>query len=651
MNVNDIRQPLGSEGAPPVDMNAMQNNQQEIIPIAKPIGEEQLRKFTRELQRYKAGKANLEARVVASENWWKLRNASEEQRVSASWDGFKSQSAWLHNVIASKHADAMDSSPAPTILPREASDKNEAKILSDILPCILEQNHFDDTYCDVMWQKLKSGTGCYKVMWDSSRMGGLGDIAIERANLLNVFWEPGVTDIQKSKYFFDTELVDNEILEYKYPELQGKLKGNAFVTTKFLYDDTVSTDGKTTVIGAYYHKGDVLHYCKYVGETVLESTENDPQYAERGLYDHGKYPFVFDPLFPIEGSPCGYGYVDLCRNPQTIIDKLDTAILRNAMAGATPRYFMRADGAINEEEFLDLTKSLVHVNGGGLGEDSLRRVDHNSLDTNYLHLLTQKVQELRETSGNTETATGSISSGVTSASGIAALQEASGKTSRDATRSAYRSFTRIVEMCIELIRQFYDVPRQFRIVGQRGMEQFVSYSNAGIAPQAQGSAFGVDLGYRVPAFDIKVYAMKSNKYSQVAANELAMQFFQLGFFNPQMTDQALACLEMMDFDGKDGMMQKIAQNGQIFEMLTLVEQYAVNLAAKHGDQQALMQLQNIVAQTGHPAPTQTLSQKEQREMPKAAGEERANVRKAREQTASASQPDTGAARQQEADRR
>ena len=644
MNVNDIRQPLGSEGAPPVDMNTMQNNQQEIIPIAKPIGKEQLQRFTQELQRYKAGKANLEARVVASENWWKLRNAAEEGRESATWDGFKSQSAWLHNVIASKHADAMDSYPSPTILPRESEDRSEAKILSDILPCILEQNHFDDTYNDVMWQKLKSGTGCYKVMWDSSRMGGLGDIAIERANLLNVFWEPGVTDIQKSKYFFDTELVDNEILEYKYPELQGKLKGNAFVTTKFLYDDTVSTDGKTTVIGAYYHKGDVLHYCKYVGETVLESTENDPQYAERGLYDHGKYPFVFDPLFPIEGSPCGYGYVDLCRNPQTVIDKLDTAILRNAMAGATPRYFMRADGAINEEEFLDLTKSLVHVNGGGLGEDSLRRVDHNGLDTNYLHLLTQKVQELRETSGNTETATGSSTAGVTAASAIAALQEASGKTSRDATRSAYRSFTRIVELCIELIRQFYDVPRQFRIVGQRGMERFVSYSNAGIAPQAQGSAFGVDLGYRVPAFDIKIEAQRKNAYSTMAQNELAMQFFQLGFFNPQLTDQAIACMDLMEFEGKDAVVQKIAQNGQIYEMLMMVEQYAVNLAAKYGDQQALMQLQGIIQKTGAPMGAEGGGLSEAAKMPKGeVQEEASHVRKAREQSANASQPGANAA--------
>lgn len=609
---------------------------QEQQMVLLPIGKEQLMKFTEELQKYKAGKSRLEKRIVSSENWWKLRNAWEEEKEVATRNGWRSQSGWLHNVISSKHADAMDSYPSAQALPRESQDRQEAKILSQILPVIMEQNHFEATYSDAMWQKLKFGTGCYKVTWDNSRLGGLGDIAIDRANLLNVFWEPGVTDIQRSKYFFDTELVDDDILEQQYPQLKGKLGGTKFLATRFLYDDTVSTDGKSSVIGVYYHKNGVLHYCKYTGETVLESTENDPQLAQRGLYDHGLYPFVFDTLFPVEGSPCGYGYVDLCRNPQTEIDLLKTACVTNAMAGATPRYFVRQDGSVNEEELLDLTKPIIHTNGN-LGEDSLRVVEHPQLSGNYINVLTSTIQELRETSGNTEAATGATPSGVTAASAIAALQEASGKTSRDSTKSSYRSFVKIAEICIELIRQFYDVPRQFRIVGQMGMEQFVSYSNANIRPQDQGNAFGIDLGMRKPVFDIKVEAQKKSAYSTLAQNELAMQFFGAGFFNPQMTDQALACLDMMEFDGKDTIMQKIAKNGQLYDMLMQVEAFAVQLAAKYGDAQALMMLQNITAKTagGMAAPMGDAAP----QMPKQMGEEHALVKKSRERAANATQPD------------
>lgn len=572
------------------------------------IGAEQLKELTAILEKYKAGKSQTEQRILASEQWWKLRNSTEEQKATniGSDGGFKSVSGWLHNVIVSKHADAIEAYPEPNILPREESDRAEAKVLSAIIPCVLEHNKFEATYSEAMWQKLKTGTGAYKVVWDSSKLGGLGDIGIERVNLLNIYWEPGVTDIQRSRYLFHTELRDKDILEQTYPELKDKLKGQTFVSTKFLYDDTVDTENKFTLIEVYYHKQingrQTVQYIKYVNDIVLYATEN-AEMAETGLYDHGKYPYVFDPLFPIEGSPCGYGYVDICRNPQTEIDLLKTSFVKNAMVGATPRYFKRQDGGVNEEEFLDLSKPLVNVNGN-LGEDSLRQIEFRPLDSIYVNVLDRTIQELRETSGNTETSTGNISSGVTAASAIAALQEASGKGSRDSTQAAYRAYGEIVELCIELIRQFYDMPRQFRIVGQYGMEQFISYSNAGLQPQYQGTDFGTDMGYRLPVFDIKISAQKKNVYTKVTQNELALQFFDKGFFNPQLTDQALMCLDMMEFDGKDGIMQKIAQNGTMFQKLIQYMQLALTLAAKaapemvEGLSQDVMQTMGVTGQMG-----------------------------------------------------
>ena len=186
-----------------------------------------LEELTRILQLYKAGKANLERRVVAAENWWKLRNAAEERRESTLSDGgFRSKSGWLHNVIVSKHADAMDAFPEPVILPREPDDDAEAAMLGSIIPVVLAQNRFEDVYSDALWQKLKTGTGVYKVVWDASRLHGLGDVAICAVDLLNLFWEPGVTDIQDSRYFFHTALEDNEQLEERWPQLRGALRGS-----------------------------------------------------------------------------------------------------------------------------------------------------------------------------------------------------------------------------------------------------------------------------------------------------------------------------------------------------------------------------------------------------------------------------------------
>ena len=627
----------------------------------QPIGAEQLKKFTMVLEKYKAGKVQTESRILASENWWKLRNTIEEKKVTniGADGGFTATSGWLHNVIVSKHADAMEAYPEPNILPREEADKGEAKKLSAIVPCVLEQNQFEATYSDNMWQKLKTGTGVYKVVWDKGKLHGLGDISVERVNLLNIYWEPGVTDIQRSRYLFHTELCDKDVLEQRYPQLEGKIKGQSFMSTKFLYDDHVDTENKHTVIEVYYHKfvegKQTLQYCKYVGDQVLYATENDmqpvvdnvtqqvkPPMALTGLYDHGKFPYVFDALYPIEGSPCGYGYVDICRNPQMVIDLLNTSFVKNAMVGAIPRYFRRQDGGVNAEQFLDLSQPLVDV-AGNIDENALRRIEHDTLDSNYIQVLDRTIQELRETSGNTETSTGNISSGVTAASAIAALQEASGKGSKDSTQTSYRAYTQIVDLCIELIRQFYNLPRQFRILGEYGMQQFISYENSGIQQQNQGNAFGVDLGFRLPVFDIKVSAQKKNVYTKVSQNELALQFFQHGFFNPQMTDQSLMCLEMMDFDGKDSIMQKVAQMGTMYQKLLQYMQIALKLA-QVADPMAAEQIGADIIQTMGGTATMGGGNSQMFQSDHIAGigkKEPGNVSNARSRSNEAAQPDGG----------
>ena len=549
----------------------------ENTPVRIGIGAEQLREAAQTLRKYKQGKANLEQRVIDNEEWYRLRHweclrqGSKKQQVEP-------VSAWLLNSIANKHADAMDNFPAPNILPREPGDVKEARQLSAIVPVVLEQAGFEATYSEGWWDKIIGGTAIYGVFWDGSKLGGLGDIAVEPVDILNLFWEPGVTKIQNSANVFHVKLEDNAALEQAYPELAGKLGGNGLDISKYVYDDTVDTTEKSVVVDWYYkkkqNKKTVLHYCKFVGDTVLYATENE---NGEGWYDHGKYPFVFDPMFRVKGTPCGFGYIDIGKGAQEYIDRGDQAVMQNMLSNAKPRYLVRSDGSVNEQEYADMTKDFVHTDGN-LGQDSILPVVGKVLNSIYLNVLDRKVDELKETTGNRDVSTGGSTSGVTAASAIAAMQEAGSKLSRDGNKAAYRAFREVVELVVELIRQFYDLPRQFRILGENGREDFVSYTNAGIKPVYQGMEMGVDMGYRLPVFDIEITAEKASPYSKLSQNELALQFFGAGFFNPQMTDQALACLEMMDFDGKEQIMQRISANGTLYQRLMMAQQQAVAMA-------------------------------------------------------------------------
>ena len=539
------------------------------------------------LTKYKDGKSNLESRIVNDELWWELRHwegigQSKAKRVDRSGKEVKSTppqpkptSAWLFNTIQNKHADAMDNYPEPVVLPREESDEQSAKMLSQILPVVQEYNHFEQVYSDNWWEKLKHGTAAYGVFWDSQKDNGLGDIEIRNIDLLNLFWEPGITDIQKSRNLFIVDLVDNDLLEKEYPELEGKQKGKVIDVKEYIYDDSVDTSEKSVVVDWYYKVKTpsgrtALHYVKFVGSTLLYASQNDPEYRERGFYDHGMYPVVLDVMYPEKGTPIGFGYVAICKDPQLYIDKLSANILENAMMATKKRFFVSDSTAINEEEFLDWNRPMVHVNGE-LGDQRVKEIVTQPLSDIYVTVAQMKIEEMKDTAANRDVNSGGTTN-VTAAAAIAALQEAGNKASRDMIAASYRAYTQINTLCVELIRQFYDVSRSFRITGEGNEYQFVTFDNSGLQDQVTGlDTLGNEM-YRRPVFDLKIKAQKKNPFSRMEQNERAKELYSLGFFAPENAQASLIALEMMDFEGIQMVREKVMQGQTLLNMVMQMQQ-------------------------------------------------------------------------------
>ena len=547
------------------------------------IGVEEIRKASEILRKYKEGKNNLENRIVDDELWWELRhwesirNGKSRTGAAHGKDGIpmsgkapaaqpEPSSAWLFNSILNKHADAMDNYPEPVVLPREKTDEESAKTLSSVLPVILEYNDYEQTYSDNWWEKLKHGTSAYGVFWNATKENGLGDVDIKEIDLLKLFWEPGITDIQKSRNLFLVELVDEDLLEQEYPELRGKLKGNAVDVKEYLYDESVDTSTKAVVVDWYYKVKTpagktILHYVKYVGDTLLYASENDPEYRARGWYDHGLYPVVLDVLFPEKGTPVGFGYVAICKDPQLYIDKLSANILENAMMATKKRFFASSNTNVNIEEFKDWNNPIVHVEGE-LDDRRLKEIVCQPLDSIYVNIVQMKIEEMKDTAANRDVNSGGVGSGVTAAAAIAALQEAGNKASRDMIAASYRAHVAINSLCIELIRQFYDEARSFRITGPTSSGyKFVDLSNEKLQDQLVGTDTEGNPMYRRPVFDLKIKAQKKNPFSRMEQNERAKELYGMGFFNPQRAQEAQGALEMMDFDGIDKVREYV-QRGQ-----------------------------------------------------------------------------------------
>ena len=548
------------------------------------IDKKAIEKATQVLKKYKDGKKTLEERIVEEEQWWKLRHWDVVGKGEL--DKPQPTSAWMFNSIAAKHADIMDNYPEPNVLPRERGDEESAKVLSSILPVIYERNNYEETFSDAAWYKLKHGVVAKGVFWNTELEEGLGDIDTQFIDMLNIFWEPGITNIQSSRNLFVVSLKDNDLLEKEYPELKGKVGGKVIDVKEYVYDDAVDVTDKSVVVDWYYKKRNdagkiILHLCKFVGSNVLFASENEPNKYPDGFYAHGMYPVEFDVLFPEEGTPVGFGYISIMKSPQLYIDKLQQVILENAIDATNPRYFVKKNVGINLDEYKDKSKQLVFVEGD-IDQERLKLIEVPQVSGSALNILQMKIDELKETSANRDVSQGSTSGGVTAAAAIAALQEAGNKLSRDMISASYRSYTRECYLAIELMRQFYDETRSFRITGETGKYEFVDFSNQmmqgqPIPPAYPGQEMEADYVelFRKPVYDIVVKPQKRSPYSKMAQNELAKELYNMGFFNPQLAEQSMTALELMDFDGIEGVKDKV-QQGQT--LLNVVNQLSQELA-------------------------------------------------------------------------
>ncbi len=584
----------------------------------KPIGEEEIAKAKSIMMNYFSAKKQYDQRYSENFDIYNLLYTELGTRQFFQDDDGnlrenllkKHIGAQTLNVILNKHADAMDNYPEPVFLPREKSDEETAAKLSCIVPCVLERNRFQKTYSDAWTDKLVGGVSCYAVTWDPEKENGLGDIRVTRVNILSLAWEPYVEDIQDSAHVFCVNYIDVERLKELYPQLKDVSTEDLGLTEFKTYDARSKTENKAALIDWYYKKDGVLHFCKFAGIHVLFSTENEPEKFPNGLYDHGKYPFVLGALFPLRDTPVGFSFIDICRSPQGELDELRHDILKNIKVNSQTRSLVDDSAGVSIEDLTDLNKDFIkvdHLQGNRRVTEPLETKD---IAAGSLAMYQALADEIKMTTGTNDASNGASAAGVTSGAAIAALQEAGGKISRDVNKGGFEEYTEICIFVFELMRQFYNPERWFRITGEDKKADYVQFGNEELTAK-DFTIEGDDTVYkRLPVFDIEVKAQRSNPFTTAANNQMMVDLFRMGAFAPENADAALNMLECMMFEGKDKLIGRIKQNAQLLkavqELQGRVQMLEAMLAQQTAQQMPAPQIptgQAVPQPEQEPAPT------------------------------------------------
>lgn len=458
----------------------------------------------------------------------------------------------LFSCIENAAADASSNYPVPNILERDPEGTRAAEALSKLLPVQLEMSRFRRVYAANTMNKLKHGTAVYGVFYN----GATREIDIRSVDLMDVYVDAHLENVQDSRFVFISAAVDNDVLKAQYPRFGRLFTGDTVVDG---ISGSYTLTNRSEVLDCYYKKPDgTLHMMKLCKNVIIEATEDMDGY-ENGLYEHGRYPIVFDVLYPIRNCPFGFGMLDIGKGTQIEIDKLDNAITRNVILASKQRYFSKRNSGINIDEFTDINNDVIHVDGDI--EEALRPLRMNSINTHPITHRENKKEELKELLANRDFQQGQTSGGVTAASAIKALRETGEKRARKTASEMFETYKEIIYMCIGLIRQFYTDRRTFRVDDGQGGKEFIGFSSDmlraddGIDPET-----GLP-GYREIRFDIEVVPQTESPYTREQQNETMLTFWNSGFFLPENRDAALAALRSLDFKGKGKLIKDIKSLG------------------------------------------------------------------------------------------
>lgn len=455
----------------------------------------------------------------------------------------------LFSTIESLLGDIMDAYPEPIILGEEEQDDKIAGEVSDIINYIIKRRRYRSIYRDKCRQALKKGVSVQEVYWDTTLYNGLGDINIRQWDILNFLWDPKSETLQDGRAVFKFGFYTKEYLLTHYPFAEDLLKPDVY--TRLSYIQNTACDDDVMIMDYWYKEYDEnglahVHMAKLCGHVLLENSKDTSPY---GMQLSGKYPFVMESPYPLEGQPIGFGIIDLFKNLQIYADKLDQIILKNALMSSKLKLLVNRNSDIDEGALNDWSKEIIKANR--IDDSAIRWFQPASLNPYVLTHYNSKLEAIKEESGQTEFTRGESGKGVTAASAILALQEAGSKRSRMLIDKFYDGFEELIRLIIDLICENYTEQRRFRITGEKG-SRTVCIKNTDLMKGSKDLNRFID-------FDINIAVQKQTPYKTLYQNELALELLKAGII---VDTEALS---MMTFTGKDALIKTVKERKELMQ--------------------------------------------------------------------------------------
>ena len=480
-------------------------------------------------------------KIYRCEHWELMRNGEAEDE--GGW--IEPVTPLVQSIVENIKADLMDGFPEAVV----RSTEPEYNDVADVIGAIIAQNHeeqsFREEYRKMCQDLLLNGWCVSETGYDTHAYSNIGMAFTRRVNIRNILFDPEVENVQDGRAVFKVSRVTIKRLEEMYPEFEGEFEADVYDLMEE-QDTQIRKDSTKDLllIEYWWREYDAedgryrVHMAKVAGHKLLEDSRRA---KPEGYFSAGVYPFVVTTAHERSGSPLGLGMGDSFGKVQMFSDKMDQIVIKNTIMSSKNKMLVQRSSGFDAEDLQDWEKE-VHVgdNLGGVTWMATPQLPAHII--NYVQLMRQTA---RDESGANDFSRGNTASGVTAASAIAALQEASGKRSRMLKDQLHESYKKAVKMEIVFEREYNVLPRNVLVV-KNGEEIPMTFESALMTHTANS-------GVEVPIeFMIDVEVETQRQWQVQTHNELMIQLLQLRVLDPMML------LDNMIFNGRQAIIKQVS---------------------------------------------------------------------------------------------
>lgn len=419
----------------------------------------------------------------------------------------------IFRAIQSEVPILTDSRPKPEFIPQEPGDLELAEIMNNIFDSDWNEGGWLYQLTEVIYDAHFYGAGFASVTYDPDAACGAGRIKFQSEDTFYVYPDPSARDVNKSSnYFIFAEPIAIDKLKQEYPNFAQYIKPDIIDITKrdrANFSEQVRykspTDNRTVINGTSAYdleaKDEALkiqcwiHDESYIEEELNETDENGMpkvSYVQKLKHPQGRHltvasgVLVDDSPIPYEDKSFPYiklinymlprefwgiSEIEQLESPQKIFNKLISFALDVLTLMGNPIWIVDSSSQVDAENLFNRPGLIVEKAPGS----EVRREEGVHLQPYVLQMIDRMKLWFDDVSGSSDSSRGVRPEGVTAASAIEALQEASQTRLRQKTRYIDDFMQQMGKMYLSRVFQYYDAPRVFRVTGQGNVLKYFKF--------------------------------------------------------------------------------------------------------------------------------------------------------------------------------